>query len=247
MIKRFLEHLGKYAQMIGTMFSKPENKKVYWKELMEQCYDIGIRSLPIVSIISVFLGAVMMVMTAYQLVSPVIPKYVMAQIVRDSVMLELSPTILCIVLAGVAGSKIASELGNMRVSEQIDALEIMGINTKSFLITPKLCAALLMIPMLIILSIALSLVGGYVTVAFTKIMATDMYIYGLEEGFVSFNVVVAMVKSVVFAFLIATISSYYGYYVKGGALEIGRSSTTAVVVTCIMILIADYIITMLML
>ncbi len=214
---------------------------------MAQCNDIGIRSLPIVSIISVFLGAVMTVMTAYQLVSPVIPKYVMAQVVRDSVILELSPTIICVVLAGVVGSKIASELGNMRVSEQIDALEIMGINTKSYLIFPKVIAAIIMIPALIVLSIALSLIGGYITVVFTKIMATDQYIYGLEEGFIAFNITVALVKAFVFAFLIATIPAYYGYNVKGGALEIGRASTTSVVVTCIMILLADYIITMLML
>lgn len=246
-ILRSLEHIGNFSTMLYKMVGKPENKKVYWKEFMEQCYDIGIRSLPIVSIISVFLGAVMMVMTAYQLVSPFIEKYIMAQVVRDSVMLELSPTILCVVLAGVVGSKMASELGNMRVSEQIDALEIMGINTKSFLIFPKVIASLIMIPILIVLSIFLSIMGGYVTVMFTGIMSVQQYVYGLEEGFIPFNILVAMVKSVVFAFLIATISSYFGYHVKGGALEIGKSSTSAVVVTCIMILLADYIITMLML
>ncbi len=247
MLKFFFEHFGRYCLMLSGTISKPENGKVYWKEFMAQCNDIGIRSLPIVSIISVFLGAVMTVMTAYQLVSPVIPKYVMAQVVRDSVILELSPTIICVVLAGVVGSKIASELGNMRVSEQIDALEIMGINTKSYLIFPKVIAAIIMIPALIVLSIALSLIGGYITVVFTKIMATDQYIYGLEEGFIAFNITVALVKAFVFAFLIATIPAYYGYNVKGGALEIGRASTTSVVVTCIMILLADYIITMLML
>lgn len=247
MFKLFFEHFGRYSIMLAGTLAKPENKRVYWKEFMAQCNDIGIRSLPIVSIIAVFLGAVMTVMTAYQLVSPVIPKYVMAQVVRDSVILELSPTIISIVLAGVVGSKIASELGNMRVSEQIDALEIMGINTKSYLIFPKIISALITIPSLIIISIALSLGGGYVTVVFTKLMATDEYIYGLEEGFISFNIIVALVKSFVFAFIIATIPSYYGYNVKGGALEIGRASTTSVVVTCIMILVADYIITMLML
>lgn len=241
------EHIGSYSIMLSKMVAKPENRKVYWKEFMEQCNDIGIRSLPIVSIISVFLGAVMVIMTAYQLVSPLIEKYIMAQIVRDSVMLELSPTIICVVLAGVAGSKMASELGNMRVSEQIDALEIMGINTHAYLILPKVISSLVMIPLLIIISIFLSIFGGYVTVMFSGIMSVEQYIYGLEEGFIPFNILVAMVKAVVFAFLISTISSYYGYHVKGGALEIGRSSTTAVVVTCIMILIADYIITMLML
>lgn len=246
-VTNFLEHVGKFSSMLVKMFSKPENKKVYWKELMHQSNDIGIRSLPIISIISVFLGAVMTVMTAYQLVSPLIEKYVMAQVVRDSVILELSPTINSIVLAGVVGSKIASELGNMRVSEQIDALEIMGINTKSYLVFPKIMSAFIMVPLLIILSIFLSLFGGYITVMFTSIMSTEQYLYGLEEGFMEFNILVALVKSFVYAFLISSISSYYGYHVKGGALEIGRASTTAVVVTCIMILLADYIITMLML
>src|SRR6476469_8046960 len=155
MIRRFLEHLGKFSIMLKESISRPENMKVYWKEFMDQCNDIGIRSLPIVCIISVFLGMVLTVQTAYQLISPLIPKPVIAGIVRDSTILELSPTVICIVLAGVVGSKIASELGNMRVSEQIDALEIMGINTKTYLILPKIIAALIMVPCLIILSIAI--------------------------------------------------------------------------------------------
>lgn len=247
LVKKFFEHFGKYCLMLKSMFSKPENKTVYWKEFMSQCADIGIWSLPIVLIISFFLGAVMTVMTAYQLVSPIIPKYVMAQVVRDSVILELAPTIICIMLAGVVGSKIASELGNMRVSEQIDALEIMGINTKSYLVFPKIGAAVIIIPCLIIIAITTSIIGGYITVLFTKIMSAYQYTYGLEEGFVAYNILVAMVKAVVFAFVIASVPAYYGYHVKGGALEIGRASTTAVVVSCIMVLMADYIITMLML
>lgn len=247
MISKFLQHLGAYTLMLGGMFTRPENIKVYWKEYIQQAYDIGIRSLPIVIIISVFLGAVMTVQTAYQLVSPIIPKYVIAQVVRDSVILELAPTIISVVLAGVVGSKIASELGNMRVSEQIDAFEMMGINTKAYLILPKVVMSLLMIPALIILAITLSISGGYFTAVSTNIMSSDDYKYGLIEGFQAFNILVAMVKAVVFAFVIATVPSYYGYNVKGGALEIGKSSTTAVIVTCIMILLADYIITLVML
>lgn len=246
-MRTFLEHLGSYSLMLKGMFTRPENGKVYWKEFMHQCNDIGVRSLPIVSIISIFLGAVMTVQTAYQLISPIIPKYVMAQVVRDSVILELSPTIICVVLAGVVGSKIASELGNMRVSEQIDALEIMGINTKSYLLFPKIIAALILIPCLIVIAITLSITGGFVTGIITGIMSKDQYSFGLISGFQAYNILVAMVKAFSFAFLIASIPAYYGYNVKGGALEIGRASTTAVVVTCIMILLADYIITMLML
>src|SRR5215208_7584696 len=144
--------IGKYLLMIKGMFSKPENWKMYWKEFMHQCSEIGIGSLGIVAIISVFIGAVSTIQTAYQLVSPLIPLSTISQIVRDTVILEFAPTLVCIVLAGVVGSKIAGELGNMRVSEQIDALEIMGINTKAYLILPKIVAALIVIPMLVVIA-----------------------------------------------------------------------------------------------
>src|SRR5438046_2822176 len=152
--------IGRYLLMIKGMLSKPENMKMYWKEFIHQCSEIGIGSLGIVVVISVFIGAVSTVQTAYQLVSPLIPKSSIAQIVRDTVILEFSPTLVCIVLAGVVGSKIAGELGNMRVSEQIDALEIMGINTKTYLILPKILGALLTIPMLVIISAVLGILGG---------------------------------------------------------------------------------------
>jgi phospholipid/cholesterol/gamma-HCH transport system permease protein len=233
--------------MLKGAFSKPENLRVYWKEFMEQCNDIGIRSLPIVLIISLFLGMVLTVQTAYQLVSPLVPKPVIASIVRDSAILELSPTVICVVLAGVVGSKIASELGNMRVSEQIDALEIMGINTKTYLILPKLVAALIMIPCLIIISIAVTIWGGYIAGMFSSILSEEQFRQGLTQGFLPYNLFFAITKSFTFAFIIAIIPSYYGYYVKGGALEIGRASTTSVVVTCILILLADYVLSILML
>src|SRR5215210_3709243 len=156
----FFTEIGRFLLLLKGMFTKPENWKVYWKEFMHQCSDIGIGSLGIVAIISFFIGAVSAVQTAYQLVSPLIPKSSIAQIVRDTVILEFAPTLVCIVLAGVIGSKIASELGNMRVSEQIDALEIMGINTKSYLIAPKILAAIVVIPMLVVLAAGLGIWGG---------------------------------------------------------------------------------------
>lgn len=226
--------------MLAGSIGRPENTRVYWKEFMAQCNDIGIRSLPIVVIISVFLGMVLTVQTAYQLISPLVPKPVIASIVRDSAILELSPTVVCIVLGGVVGSKIASELGNMRVSEQIDALEIMGINTKTYLILPKIVAALIMIPSLIILSIALTIFGGYIAGMFSSILTREQFEQGLINGFLPYNVFFAMAKAFVFAFIISTVPAYYGYNVQGGALEIGRASTTAVVVTCVLILLADY-------
>jgi len=229
------------------MISRPENLKMYWKEFIHQCSEIGIGSLGIVVIISVFMGAVSTVQTAYQLVSPLIPLSVIAQVVRDTVILEFAPTLVCIVLAGVVGSKIASELGNMRVSEQIDALEIMGINTKTYLVLPKILAALVVIPMLVIIAGVLGIWGGRLAGSMTGILSTSAFDQGLLEAFSPFNVVFALYKAYTFAFIISSISAYYGYYVKGGALEIGRASTRAVVVSCIMILFADYILAALLL
>ena len=243
----FFTHFGRYLLMLKGMFTKPENMRMYWKEFMHQCVEIGIGSLGIVVIISVFMGAVSAVQTAYQLVSPLISKSTIAQIVRDTVILEFAPTVVCIVLAGVVGSKIASELGNMRVSEQIDALEIMGINTKAYLIMPKVAATLVTIPMLVVLSMGLGIWGGRLAGVASGILSTDTYDRGLLENFVPYNVKFALIKAYTFAFIISSIPSYYGYFVKGGALEIGRSSTKSVVVSCVMILFADYILAQILL
>src|SRR3954462_9629014 len=175
----FFTELGRYLLMLKGMFSKPENMKVYWKEFMHQCSEIGIGSLGIVVIISFFMGAVSAVQTAYQLVSPIIPKSSIAQIVRDTVILEFAPTLVCIVLAGVVGSKIASELGNMRVSEQIDALEIMGINTKTYLVLPKILAALLVIPMLVVIAAVLGVWGGRLAGSAAGIITKEQFFFGL--------------------------------------------------------------------
>lgn len=244
---QFFSEFGKFILMLKGMFSRPENWKMYWKEFMHQCSEIGIGSLPIVAIISFFIGAVSAVQTSYQLVSPLIPLETISQIVRDTVILEFSPTLVCIVLAGVVGSKIAGELGNMRVSEQIDALEIMGINTKAYLVLPKILAALVVIPMLVVISMVLGILGGRMASAMSGIVPPDIFDKGLLSGFVPYNVFFAMVKAYTFAFLIASIPAFYGYNVRGGALEIGRSSTKAVVVTCIAILFADYILAALLL
>lgn len=246
-MKTFFEKVGKIFFMVKGGFTRPENLKVYWIEFMEQCNDIGIRSLPIVIIISTFIGMVMTVQFSYQLVSPFVPKSIIGTLVRDSAILEFSPTVTCIVLAGVVGSKIASELGNMRVSEQIDALEIMGINTKSYLIIPKIFAGVIVVPCLIILAIAISIAGGYLAGLFSHILSRQQFLFGLTNGFVPYNLFFAMVKSFTFSLIITIIPSFYGYHVEGGALEIGRASTTAVVVSCILILFADYGLTILLL
>src|SRR6186713_3225858 len=194
--------IGQYLLMIGGMISRPENAKMYWKEFIHQCSEIGVGSLGIVVIISIFMGAVSTVQTAYQLVSPVIPISVIAQVVRDTVILEFSPTLVCIVLAGVVGSKIASELGNMRVSEQIDALEIMGINTKTYLVLPKILAGLIMIPLLVVISAALGIWGGRLASITTGIISASQFDRGLLESFVPYNVFFALIKAYTFAFLI---------------------------------------------
>lgn len=237
---RFFTKFGQYLLLLKGMFTRPENPKMYWREFMHQCVEIGIGSLPIVIIISIFLGAVTTVQTAYQLVSPLVPVSTIGQVVRDSMILELAPTVVSIVLAGVVGSKIASELGNMRISEQIDALEIMGINTKAYLVLPKIAAALLMIPCLITLAAFLGIFGGRSAADLSNIVAADIFDIGLRTNFSPFNVAFALSKAYTFAFIVSSVPAYYGYYVTGGSLEIGRSSTTAVVVSCILVLFADY-------
>lgn len=239
--------IGRYLIMVKGMFARPENSKMYWRELIHQCTEIGFGSLGIVAIISVFIGAVSTIQTAYQLVSPLIPPSTIAQIVRDTVVLEFAPTLVCIVLAGVAGSRIASELGNMRVSEQIDALEIMGIKTKTYLILPKVTAALIMIPLLVVIAMALGIWGGRLAGVAAGIIDGYTYDRGLKEFFDPYTIKFALTKSYVFAFIISTIPAFYGYYVKGGALEIGRASTKAVVVSCVLILFFDYILSALLL
>lgn len=239
--------IGQYLLMLKGMFHRPENMKMYWKEFMHQCSDIGIGSLPIVCIISLFMGAVSTVQTAYQLVSPILPLTIIAQVVRDTVILEFAPTLVCIVLAGVVGSKIASELGNMRISEQIDALEIMGINTKTYLVLPKILAALVVIPMLVVISGTLGIWGGRLAGSLGNILSTSTFDRGLIEGFLAYNIFFALAKAYTFAFIISSIPAFYGYYVKGGALEIGRASTKAVVVSCILVLLADYVLAALLL
>ena len=244
---KFFAELGRFLLMIKTMFSKPENWKMYWREFMHQCAEIGIGALGIVVIISVFMGAVSTVQTAYQLTSPLVPRYTIAQVVRDTVILAFAPTLVCIVLAGVIGSKIAGELGNMRVSEQIDALEIMGINTKAYLVAPKIFAALVVIPMLVVLAAGLGIWGGRLAGTATGIISGDDFDKGLLASFDPYNAFFCMVKAYVVDFIISSVPSFYGYYVQGGALEIGRSSTRSVVVSCIAILFADYLLSALLL
>ncbi|MCU7693697.1 MlaE family ABC transporter permease [Haoranjiania flava] len=244
-LKSFIKTIGDYLLLLKTaFFSKPENFKLYLKEFFDQAAFMGINTIPIVLVVSIFLGAVTVVQIAYQLVSPLVPLTSISQVARDIILLELSPTILSIILAGVIGSKIASEIGNMRVSEQIDALEIMGVNSASYLITPKVLASLFAIPILVIFSIIVGIIGGRIAATMSGIVSGDIYDMGLQIGFKMFNVWYALTKAFTFAFIISTASAYYGYKIQGGSgsLEIGEATTRAVVTSAILILIADYVI-----
>lgn len=242
-----MKAIGAYFIFLGSMFVRRETFSSYLKLTINECISIGWNSILIVAITSTFMGAVTTVQTAYNLVSPLIQNYVVAQVTREMVVLELAPTITAIVIAGKVGSSIASGLGTMRITEQIDALEVMGINSASYLVLPKIVAAMIMYPLLVIIAGFLSLYGGYVAGTMTGILTETEYVYGIRIDFNSYTVQFALIKSVVFAFLIASISAFQGFYTTGGALEVGRSSTSAVTKSCIAILLADYILAELLL
>lgn len=229
------------------MFSKPEKTRVFVSRIFQEMNNIGVGSLPIVAIISIFIGAVTTVQTAYQLVSALIPASVIGQIVSDSSILELSPTIMSLVLAGKVGSHIASEIGTMRVTEQIDALEVMGINATAHLVLPKIIAAMFMFPILNIISITLSIWGGVIAGELSGILSQDQFMDGARETFKGFVLFFSVLKAFTFSIIITSISSYQGFFTKGGALEVGASSTKAVVISCVAILCADYILAQLLL
>ena len=243
----FFTEFGKYLLLIKSVFKKPEKWKIYWKEIILNMDSVGVGSLGLVAIISTFIGAVMTMQIAFQLVSDLIPSSIIGQINRDSSILELSPTITALVLAGKVGSSISSQIGSMRVSEQIDALEIMGINAPGYLILPKILAGITMVPLLVIVSIFLAIFGGLIGGALSGAVTPADYIMGITSDFNGYTVAVSLVKAFVFGFIITSVSAYQGFYVRGGSLEVGQASTKSVVVSCITILIFDYIITALML
>lgn len=244
---KFLEQLGKYYLLMYRVFSRPEDTKLYFKQTIKEIDKLGVNSLWIVLIISVFMGAVITLQTAYNIESPFIPRYLVGLTTRDTMMLEFSSTMVGLILAGKIGSNIASEIGSMRVSEQIDALEIMGINSASYLILPKIVAAVFINPFLTVISIFVGLGGGYLAVLGTGAITTEQYIYGIKYWFIPFYIMYSAVKSVFFAFIITSVASFYGYYAYGGSLEVGRSSTKAVVNSSILILLFNVILTQLML
>ncbi|MDX1629663.1 MAG: ABC transporter permease [Fulvivirga sp.] len=242
-----METIGKYFIFLGSLFVNRENFSTYFKLTIDECVSIGINSIFLVSLVSFFMGAVTTIQTAYNLISPLIPDYIISLVVRDMTILELAPTIIAVIYAGKVGSSMASGLGTMRISEQIDALEVMGINSASYLVLPKILASILMYPMLVILASLLAIVGGYLAGILTNVITDTEYIYGIRFEFNEYMVTFAMIKSFVFAFLVASISSFKGYYTTGGAVEVGQSSTAAVTQSVIAILLADYLLAQLLL
>jgi phospholipid/cholesterol/gamma-HCH transport system permease protein len=242
-----IKEIGKYFIFLGQVFINRESFKTYYKLVAEECIGIGIGSLFLVALVSTFMGAVTTVQTAYNMVSSFIPDYVISQVVREMIVLELAPTIIAVIYAGKVGSSMASGLGTMKITEQIDALEVMGINSISYLVLPKIIASLLMYPMLVIIAGVCGMFGGYLAGTLTGIISPNDYVYGLRSSYNEFTITFALIKSFVFAFLVASISSYKGYNTKGGALEVGISSTQAVTSSVIAVLIADYLLAQLLL
>lgn len=244
---RLLEFLGEYFLFLKGLFSRPEKLRVFLKQTLNEMNSIGIGSFSIVSLISIFTGAVSTLQIAYQLVSGLVPEYLIGRIVRDSNILEFSPTVTCLVLAGKVGSSIASEIGTMKVTEQIDALEIMGINSANYLVLPKIVAGIITIPILVVYAMFLSILGGALSGIISGLIGVDAFVKGLRADFIPFSVTFALTKAFTFAFIITSFSAYYGYRTQGGALEVGQSSTKAVVYSCIGVILFDYILSELML
>ncbi len=243
----FFSELGKYLLLMKEVFTKPDKARVFFRQIFIEFQNLGIDSLGIVIIISVFVGAVVAIQTAYNIDSPLIPLSMVGFTTRQSIILEFSPTMISLVLAGKVGSRIASEIGTMRVTEQIDALEIMGINPANYLIQPKVVAAVIINPVLIIFSMAFALFGGWLACVITGMVTSTDYITGLQGWFDGYTVFYALIKTSVFAFIITSVAGYQGYQTRGGALEVGTASTKAVVHSCILIIIFNLILTQLLL
>lgn len=247
LFQKSISSLGRYTLFMSKVCSIPNRWNVFWNRTVFEISKLGVDSIPLVIIISLFIGSVITIQMQYNATSPLLPAYTVGLTTREIILLEFSNSILCLILAGKVGSNIASEIGTMRVTEQIDALDIMGVNSANFLVLPKLVAFIFFMPILVAFCIVTSLFGGYLVALLTDIISVPQYIYGLQAMFTEWYVWYGFIKSLFFAYIIASVSSYFGYYVKGGALEVGKASTTAVVTSSILILLFDVILTKLLL
>ena len=247
MVTKLFAQIGQYFILMGKVFSRPEKFSIYRRRIIYEMEALGLNSIGLTAIISVFIGAVITLQMSINLESPFIPKYIIGYATRETMILEFSSTVVALILAGKVGSNIASEIGTMRITEQIDAIEMMGVNSASFLVLPKILAVTLLSPLLVLLSFCLGILGGWIVVYMTSIIPLAKYVAGLKYCFSEFYVFYSCVKMSIFCFMIASISAFKGYYATGGALGVGRSSTKSIVISCILILMFDLIITQLML
>ncbi|MBO5419445.1 MAG: ABC transporter permease [Bacteroidales bacterium] len=245
MIKKPLESLGSYFLFLKMVFKKPEKWRIFWRQFIVESDKLIISSILIVAVISVFLGGVLVIQTASNLENPVIDKMYIGYMVRESLILEFCSTMMALILAGKMGSNISSEIGSMRISEQIDAMDMMGVNSAGFLVLPKVIATTVLGPLLMLLSFSLGLLGGWIVVDLTQIIPTASYVTGIKYCYNGFYAFYSAFKMSLFCFMISSIAAFNGYYASGGSLGVGRSSTRSIVVTSILILMFDLIITQL--
>ena len=241
------EHVGKYSILMYRTFTPPQKWRYFFVQLWKEIEKLGANSLFITFIVSLFMGAIMAMQTQNNIENPLLPRYTVGLVTRDTLLMEFCSTIICLLLAGKVGSNIASEIGSMRITEQIDAMEIMGINSANFIILPKIVGFMLFIPFLVIFSMFFGVLGGYLISIITNMITPATYIYGIQYWFIEWYVYYSIIKSVFFAFVISSVASYYGYYAYGGSLDVGRSSTNAVVNSSIIILLLDIVLTKLLL
>jgi phospholipid/cholesterol/gamma-HCH transport system permease protein len=246
-MNKFLSQVGLYFLFLKKVFSKPEKPRIYYKQTMTELVSLGLTSIGIIAIISFFMGAVITLQTAYNTENPIYPAYLIGLGCRDSIILEFSSTVSALILAGKVGSNIASEIGTMRVTEQIDALEIMGINSASYLTLPKIVATLIFNPLHTLMSISIGIFGGWIAGSVSGVITSANFIYGIQYAFVPYYITYSLIKTVFFAFIITSISAFQGYHVSGGSLEVGRASTKAVVYSSVLILLFNVILTQLLL
>jgi phospholipid/cholesterol/gamma-HCH transport system permease protein len=239
--------LGRYFMLMSKVFAKPEKAKIYYKRTRLEIDKLGVDSIGIVAIISAFMGGVITIQTASNIENPLLPGYLIGLTARDSILLEFSSTVIALILAGKVGSSISSEIGTMRITEQIDALEIMGINSASFLIMPKIVATVLFNPFLTLLSMIIGIMGGWIVGMMSGVVSSQQYIEGIQYAFNPYFITYGVIKSMVFAFIISSVSAFMGYYAEGGSFEVGRSSTKAVVYSSVLILLFNLILTKLLL
>ena len=246
MLKVF-ELIGRYFMLMGKVFSRPEKAAIYRRRIIYEMEALGVNSIGLTAIISIFIGAVITLQMSINLDSPFIPQSLIGYATRETMILEFSSAVVALILAGKVGSSIASEIGTMRITEQIDALEIMGVNSASYLILPKIVASMIFFPFLTILSILIGVIGGWLIAAATGIMIPADYVDGLLMDFRPYSITYTLIKTVFFAYIITSISAFYGYYARGNSLEVGAASTRAVVASCVVILLFDLILTQVLL